>query len=47
MAEGDYNIVIPESTSSGMYRIRVGLFGDHTVYSCSEVFEVLVLSDIF
>lgn len=38
---GDYNVVMPESTPGGKYKIRVGLFGDDSVYACSETFEVL------
>lgn len=40
-AEGDYDVVIPESTSAGVYVIRVGVFGDDSVYGCSEPFEVV------
>ena len=32
---------MPSDTSAGMYRIRVGIFGDESVYACSESFEVM------
>lgn len=37
---GDYDVTIPDTTESGMYKIRVGVFGDDSVYDCSEAFEV-------
>lgn len=40
-AEGDYNVIIPASTPVGLYVIGVGVFGDETVYGCSEPFEVV------
>ncbi|CAM9650948.1 unnamed protein product [Pylaiella littoralis] len=43
--QGDYDIVIPQDTAVGMYKIRVGLFGADDVYGCSEAFEV-VRSDL-
>lgn len=39
--EGDYNVVIPADSEDGMYKIRVGLFGDDTIYACSPSFEVV------
>lgn len=44
-AEGDYDVVIPAS-AEGMYKIRVGLFGDDSVYACSEAFEVSSSEDL-
>ena len=40
--EGDYNVIIPASTPTGLYVIRVGLFGEDSVYGCSEPFEVVL-----
>ena len=40
-AEGDYDVTIPESTPVGLYVIRVGVFGDDSIYGCSEPFEVV------
>lgn len=39
--QGDYNVVVPSTTSAGMYKIRVGLFGDDSVFACSDSFEVM------
>ncbi|CBJ30120.1 EsV-1-163 [Ectocarpus siliculosus] len=39
--EGDYDIVIPRDSEGGMYKIRVGLFGDDSVFACSASFEVV------
>lgn len=41
LAEGDYNIIVPSDTAAGMYKIRVGLFGDDSVFGCSETFEIV------
>lgn len=43
--EGDYNIQIPSETTDGMYKIRVGVFGDDSVYGCSDAFEVVSRDD--
>ncbi|CAB1111076.1 unnamed protein product [Ectocarpus sp. CCAP 1310/34] len=40
-SQGDYNVVIPADSEDGMYKIRVGLFGDDTIYACSPSFEVV------
>lgn len=40
-AEGDYNVIVPSDTAAGMYKIRVGLFGDQSVFACSDSFEVM------
>lgn len=37
-------MVIPANSEDGMYKIRVGLFGDDTVYACSPSFEVVAFS---
>ncbi|CAM9959114.1 unnamed protein product, partial [Scytosiphon promiscuus] len=39
--EGDYDIVIPAEAETGDYKIRVGVFGDDSVYACSESFQVM------
>lgn len=33
-------MAIPASTESGMYRIRVGLFGEDDLFACSQEFEI-------
>ena len=43
--EGDYNVIIPATTAAGFYVIRVGLFGEDSVYGCSEPFEVVAPGD--
>ncbi|CAN0212817.1 unnamed protein product [Ascophyllum nodosum] len=43
--QGDYNVIIPASTPTGFYVIRVGLFGEDSVYGCSEPFEVVSPGD--
>ena len=43
--EGDYNVIIPATTAAGFYVIRVGLFGEDSVYGCSELFEVVAPGD--
>lgn len=40
-SEGDYDVVIPSSTESGMFSIRVGVFEDDEVYGCSDSFEII------
>lgn len=40
-AGGDYDVVIPEGTPSGLYTIRVGEFEDDAVFGCSDPFEVV------
>lgn len=40
---GDYDVLIPQRTPGGMYRIRVGVFADDTVFGCSVPFEVIPL----
>lgn len=42
---GDYDVVLPQTTSPGFYKIRVGLFGDDAVYACSEAFEIVEMGD--
>eukprot|EP00752_Nemacystus_decipiens_P013419 g11882.t1 len=37
---GDYDVVIPDETYSGMYSIRVGRFSDDDLYDCSEPFMI-------
>lgn len=44
-AAGNYNVVMPEVARAGKYKIRVGLFGDDSVYACSPAFEVLPVGD--
>lgn len=44
-AAGDYDVVLPQTTSPGFYKIRVGLFGDDAVYACSEAFEIVEMGD--
>lgn len=44
-AVGDYDVEIPEDTPAGDYSIRVGVFEDDSVYSCSDVFEVEAAED--
>lgn len=39
-SEGDYDVTIPVGSAAGMYKIRVGLFGDDSVYACSPAFEI-------
>lgn len=41
LAVGDYDIVIPEDTTSGMYSIRVGRYEEDSLYGCSGEFEVV------
>lgn len=41
LAVGDYDVVIPEDTTAGMYSIRVGRFDDDSLFGCSEEFEVV------
>ncbi|CAN0212948.1 unnamed protein product [Ascophyllum nodosum] len=43
--QGDYNVIIPATTAAGFYVIRVGLFGEDSVYGCSEPFEVVAPGD--
>ncbi|CAN0190946.1 unnamed protein product [Pylaiella littoralis] len=38
---GDYDVIIPEGTPSGMYSIRVGVFEEPEVFDCSDDFEVV------
>lgn len=38
--EGDYDVTIPVDSEAGKYKIRVGLFGDDSVYACSAAFEI-------
>lgn len=38
---GDYDVTLPDSTSPGEYKIRVGLFEDSDLFGCSETFEVV------
>ncbi|CAM9810534.1 unnamed protein product [Ectocarpus sp. 8 AP-2014] len=40
-SQGDYDVVIPSGTESGMYSIRVGVFEDDDVYGCSDSFEIV------
>ncbi|CAM9545282.1 unnamed protein product [Sphacelaria rigidula] len=42
---GNYDIVMPTVEQAGMYSIRVGVFGDDSVYACSEEFEVFPSSN--
>lgn len=37
---GDYDVVIPEDTETGMYSIRVGRFEDDDLFGCSDAFMV-------
>ncbi|CAM9687168.1 unnamed protein product [Ectocarpus sp. 8 AP-2014] len=39
-SEGDYDVVIPADSEEGMYKVRVGLFGDDSIYACSPSFEI-------
>lgn len=39
-AVGDYDVMIPEDTASGMYSIRVGRFEDDSLFGCSDAFEI-------
>lgn len=38
---GDYDVDIPEDTTSGMYKIRVGRFEDEALFGCSGTFEII------
>ncbi|CAB1114811.1 unnamed protein product [Ectocarpus sp. CCAP 1310/34] len=40
-SQGDYDVVIPSDTESGMYSIRVGVFEDPDVFGCSDSFEII------
>eukprot|EP00903_Cladosiphon_okamuranus_P010794 g10199.t1 len=40
-SQGDYDVTIPVNSEAGMYKIRVGVFGDDSVYACSEPFEIV------
>ncbi|CAM9132063.1 unnamed protein product [Ectocarpus fasciculatus] len=40
-SQGDYDVIIPSGTESGMYSIRVGVFENEAVYGCSDSFEVV------
>eukprot|EP00752_Nemacystus_decipiens_P006737 g6056.t1 len=44
-SQGDYDVMIPVNTMAGMYKIRVGLFGDDSVYACSPAFEITPAGD--
>ena len=33
-------MTIPRDTAAGMYSIRVGLFGDDSIFACSAPFEI-------
>ena len=44
--EGDYNIIVPADTDAGMYKVRVGLFGDDSVFACSDAFEIMPEGEI-
>ncbi|CAM9817657.1 unnamed protein product, partial [Sphacelaria rigidula] len=35
------NVVMPTVTDAGMFKIRVGVFGDDSVYACAETFEIM------
>ena len=37
---GDYDVEIPEDTTPGIYKIRVGSFEFPEVYGCSGEFEI-------
>ncbi|CAM9363274.1 unnamed protein product [Hapterophycus canaliculatus] len=39
--EGDYDVLIPANTEAGQYKIRVGVFGDDSIFACSPSFEVM------
>lgn len=38
---GDYDIILPDETAPGEYKIRVGLFEDEDLFGCSGTFEVV------
>ncbi|CAM9205054.1 unnamed protein product [Ectocarpus sp. 12 AP-2014] len=40
-SQGDYDVMIPSGTESGMYSIRVGAFEDDDVFGCSDSFEIV------
>lgn len=40
-AAGDYNVIIPEDTVSGLYQIRVGLYENMELFGCSGSFAVV------
>lgn len=42
---GDYDVVIPEDTPDGEYKIRVGLFGTDELFACSDTFDVEEVGD--
>ncbi|CAM9309180.1 unnamed protein product [Sphacelaria rigidula] len=42
---GNYDVVIPSDTEPGLYKVRVGLFGDDSVYDCSDTFEVMEMGE--
>lgn len=39
--EGDFDVVIPQDTMAGLYRVRVATFYDDTLFDCSQEFNVL------
>ncbi|CAM9883384.1 unnamed protein product [Scytosiphon promiscuus] len=43
--EGDYDILIPAHSEAGEYKIRIGVFGNDSVYACSPSFEVMPAGD--
>ncbi|CAM9425643.1 unnamed protein product, partial [Laminaria digitata] len=42
---GDYNVIIPEDTVSGLYQIRVGLYENMELFGCSGSFAVVSEGD--